>query len=97
MTSMKFDSSRRNLCRRGVVLAGGAVAAGLLLKNGAFAQSQKAPQSSVKYQDHPQGQNECDRCTNFIPGKSSSAAGTCRVVQGSINPKGWCVMFASKG
>lgn len=97
MTRMKFDSSRRNLCRQGVALAGGAVAAGLLLKNGAFAQSQKAPQSAVKYQDHPHGQDECDRCTHFVPGKTSSADGTCQVVQGSISPQGWCVMFASKG
>ena len=96
MSSKKFDPSRRNLCRQSVVLAGGAVAAGLLLKNRAFAQSQKAPQSAVQYQDHPKGQDECDRCTHFVPGKTSSAQGTCQVVQGSISPKGWCVMFASK-
>ena len=97
MTDSTFDPSRRNLCRQGVALAGGAVATSLLLKSRAFAQSQKAPQSSVQYQDHPKGQDECDRCTHFIPGTTSSASGTCQVVQGSINPKGWCVMFASKG
>lgn len=95
--SEKFDPSRRSLCRQSVVLAGGAVAAGLLLKNGAFAQSQKTAQSAVQYQDHPKGQDECERCRNFIPGKTSSADGTCQLVQGSIKPTGWCVMFASKG
>ena len=79
---LPFDPSRRNLCRQSVVLAGGAVAAGLLLNNRAFAQSQKAPQSAVQYQDHPKGQDECDRCTHFIPGKTNSADGTCQVVQG---------------
>lgn len=97
MRSKKLDLSRRNLCQRSVVLAGGAVAAGLLLKSSAFAQSQKAPQSAVQYQGHPKGQDECDHCTHFVPGKTSSADGTCQVVQGSISPKGWCVMFASKG
>lgn len=97
MGSNKFDPGRRNLCRHSVVLAGGAVAAGLLLKSRALAQSQKAPQSAVQYQDHPKGQDECDHCTHFVSGKTSSAAGTCQVVQGSISPKGWCVMFAPKG
>lgn len=97
MSNRAFDPSRRNLCRQGVALAGGAVAAGLLLKKSAFAQSQKAPQSAVQYQDHPKGQDECDHCMHFIPGKTSSGSGTCQVVQGSISPKGWCVMFASKG
>lgn len=97
MSSKKFDLSRRNLCRHGMVLAGGAVAARLLLNNRAFADSQKAPQSAVQYQDHPKGQDECDHCTHFVPGKTSSAEGTCQVAQGSISPKGWCVMFASKG
>jgi len=96
MANSTFDPSRRNLCRQGLALAGGAVAAAMLLKNRAFAQSQKAPQSAVQYQDHPKGQDECDRCTHFVPGKSPSADGTCQVVQGSISPKGWCVMFASK-
>lgn len=97
MSSRKFDPSRRDLCRQSAVLAGGAVAAGLLLKSRAFAQSQKAPQSAVQYQGHPKGQDECDHCTHFIPGKTSSAGGTCQVVEGTISPKGWCVMFASKG
>src|SRR5512146_875678 len=97
MTSKKFDPSRRNLCREGVALVGGAVAAGPLLKNKAFAQSRKVPQSAVQYQGHPKGQDECDRCTHFVPGKTSSAEGTCQVVQGSLDPQGWCVMLASKG
>lgn len=97
MSSKKFDPSRRNLCRHGVALAGGAFAARLLLKDKAFAQSQKVPQSAVQYQDHPKGPDECDHCTHFISGKTSSAEGTCQLVQGSINPKGWCLMFASKG
>lgn len=78
MSSRKFDPSRRDLCRQSAVLAGGAVAAGLLLKSRAFAQSQKAPQSAVQYQGHPKGQDECDRCTHFIPGKTSSAGAHAR-------------------
>lgn len=97
MTGKKFDPSRRNLCRRGVVLAGGAAAAGLLVKTGALAQSGKASQAAAMYQSHPHGKDECDGCTHFIPGKTPSANGACQVVEGIISPKGWCVMFAPKG
>lgn len=97
MTSKKFDPSRRNLCRQGMVLAGGAVAAGLLLKTKASAQSAKASKATAMYQAQPHGQDECDHCTHFIPGKTAAADGTCTLVEGSIAPKGWCVFFASKG
>lgn len=31
----------------------------------------------------------------FIPGESS-ANGTCKIVEGSISPKGWCMNFTPK-
>ena len=62
----------------------------------ADAQASKAPQSAVKYQNHPQNGQECDQCTFFLPGKSKTANGGCKVVQGSISPKGWCVSYAKK-
>jgi hypothetical protein len=35
-------------------------------------------------------------CMQFIPGKTPTADGTCKVVQGSISPKGWCMFFTAK-
>ncbi len=62
----------------------------------ADAQSSKAPQSAVKYQNMPKNGQQCSQCTFFLPGKSASANGGCKVVQGSISPKGWCVSYAKK-
>ena len=56
----------------------------------------KVPQKVAQYQDKPKSGQKCDLCKYFIPGKSATANGTCRLVAGSINPKGWCMLFAPK-
>jgi hypothetical protein len=48
------------------------------------------------YQPKPHGADQCDNCIHFIPGKTPKDAGTCKVVEGSIAPDGWCVMYARK-
>ena len=35
-------------------------------------------------------------CMQFIPEKTPTADGTCKIVQGSISPKGWCMFFTAK-
>lgn len=95
MTSKTFDPSRRRLFRQGAAIAGGAIAAGLVLKAGA--QTAKAGKAVAMYQDKPHGADDCAKCVHFIPGKTPGANGTCKLVQGSISPKGWCVFFAGKG
>ena len=57
---------------------------------------QKATKQAMKYQDKPNAGNECDKCLQYVPGKSAKAPGTCKVVEGSISPKGWCMAFAPK-
>lgn len=54
------------------------------------AAQQKAPQKMVQYQDKPKGTQECDKCLHFVPPAS------CKMVEGPINPKGWCALFAPK-
>jgi hypothetical protein len=51
---------------------------------------QKAAKALVQYQDKPKGDQECDRCLQFVPPDS------CKLVAGPINPKGWCALFAPK-
>jgi hypothetical protein len=70
---------------------------------GAFAalqqQAEAAPtmdQKAASYQTKPNGSNECDKCSLFIPGKSATANGSCKLVKGSISPKGWCKFFTPK-
>lgn len=97
MTRNTFDPSRRRLFRQGVALAGGVVVAGLMSKTNVSAQSTKVAQAVAKYQSTPKGGQQCDGCLQFIPGKTASADGTCKIVEGSIAPKGWCMFFAPKG
>ena len=96
MTRITFDPSRRRLFRQGAVIAGGAALGGLMLNAKAPAQSGTESKTMAKYQDTPHGSQECDGCMQFIPGKNSSASGTCKLVQGSISPKGWCMNFTPK-
>jgi len=51
---------------------------------------QKAPQKMVQYQEKPKGVQECDKCLHFV------APDSCKLVDGKINPKGWCSLFAPK-
>ena len=97
-TTDSINESRRTLIRNGVTIAAvGAVAAtGLLKTTPARAQAGKASQAVAMYQAKPPGADQCDNCIHFIPGKTPKDAGTCKVVEGSIAPQGWCVTYARK-
>lgn len=96
MTSKTFDPSRRRLFRQSAVIASGAALGGLMLKAKALAQTGTESKAMAKYQDKPHGSQDCATCMQFNPGKTSSASGTCKIVAGSISPKGWCVNFTPK-
>jgi High potential iron-sulfur protein len=87
MTSKEI--SRRDLLKGVAVLAGAAV------MRRAQAQA-KAPKAAMKYQDQPKGDAECSNCLQWIPGKSPTAMGACKVVEGPISPKGWCLAYVKK-
>lgn len=95
MTSKKFDLSRRQIFKHGAAVAAGAVISSSLLQI-REARAAKASKAVAMYQDKPHGQQECDRCTHFVPGTTATANGTCQLVQGNISPKGWCVFFTPK-
>ena len=44
----------------------------------------------AQYQQQPKGQQRCEICLLFV------APNTCKIVQGPINPKGWCQFFAAR-
>ncbi|GAC1620635.1 MAG: hypothetical protein NVS9B10_02570 [Nevskia sp.] len=56
----------------------------------AAAQAQKISQASVMYVDASKNGMLCEQCIQFI------APGACKIVEGKINPKGYCVAFAPK-
>lgn len=50
----------------------------------------KIAQKLVQYQEKPKGPQECDNCLHFV------APSSCKMVEGKINPKGWCQLYAPK-
>jgi hypothetical protein len=91
----EFKQSRRNVMKSVIALAGTAAVAGLAGHQQAHAAS-KLPKSAVQYQDKPNGDKDCSKCVQFIPGASASADGTCKVVEGAISPHGYCIAFSPK-
>jgi anaerobic selenocysteine-containing dehydrogenase len=88
------DNTRKEVSRRDV-LKGVALLAGATVLGSAHAQA-KAPKAAMKYQDTPKGDAECSNCLQWIPGSSPTAMGTCKVVEGPISPKGWCLAYVKK-
>ena len=50
----------------------------------------KTPKKLVQYQEKPKGTQECDGCLHFVPPNA------CKLVEGPINPTGWCALYAQK-
>lgn len=89
MTAKTIKLSRRQLLK-GSVLAVGAAIAGTTAARHALAQSApKAAKAAFQYQDGPKDGKKCVNCTLYIPG----AKGQCKVVEGDINPEGWCIAY----
>jgi hypothetical protein len=76
-------TSRRQLLLAGVGLA-------VAITPGHAGAQQKMAQKLVQYQQKPKGAQECDQCLHWVPPDS------CKMVEGKINPKGWCALFAPK-
>lgn len=49
----------------------------------------KMPKDKVRYQESPKDGKKCSGCIQFIPEKNE-----CKLIEGSINPNGWCMLFA---
>jgi hypothetical protein len=86
--------SRRTFVKSAALVAGGAVLVGTNIRPAAA--QQKLAQAAVKYQNTPNGSMECSNCMQFIPGKTADATGSCKVVEGSINPHGYCIAWVAK-
>ena len=77
----------RRLVLRGAVAAAAAVP--VLLSDMGKA-SAKVPKQSVSYRETPNGGKSCSICGNFV------APSACVLVEGPINPDGWCGLFKAK-
>jgi hypothetical protein len=61
----------------------------------ARADGSKASQGSMHYQTTPNGSARCATCKFFIPGTDASASGSCKIVDGSISPNGYCMAYTA--
>ena len=52
--------------------------------------------TQLKYQSTPKGNQKCSACALFVPGKTATADGTCKVITGAISPNGWCTAFSAR-
>ncbi len=68
-----------------------------LVTAAASADAAKSSQASMHYQSTPSDGKQCSGCNFFIPGSSASASGTCKIVDGSIAPTGYCIAYNAKG
>jgi len=67
---------------------GVAVAGAALMTSPAAA---KVPPTAVNYQPTPKGNARCDSCVNW------QAPASCKFVDGTISPSGWCSLYRPKG
>lgn len=68
------------------------------ISGNAVAAPNAAMRASLKYQDKPEGDKNCANCLQFVPGKSPSDKGGCKLIPNDteISPKGYCVAWAKK-
>jgi|AntRauTorcE11898_2_1112593.scaffolds.fasta_scaffold08706_2 nitrous oxide reductase accessory protein NosL len=48
---------------------------------------------AVSYQDQPEGGQQCSGCAFYIPDKNGDDIGACAIVEGNIEPDGYCVSY----
>lgn len=83
----RSPTSRRTVLRAGMGLVAGAAVAGAAHAADA---PPKLAKSVVMYQDSPKNGQKCSECVHFV------APSSCKIVEGTISPNGWCGAFAPK-
>lgn len=90
MTTRDHDfKTRRTVLRAGLTAIGAAAAVTARAADQQTVQT-KIAQKMVQYQEMPKGDQKCSICVNF------EAPASCKIVEGTINPNGWCIAFAPK-
>lgn len=84
-----IDQGKRDTLRN-LALTGLGVLAATTASRRAAAQDEKVAQELVQYQNTPKDGQECDMCVNWAPPNA------CKIVQGQINPKGYCIAYGPK-
>jgi len=74
----------------------GAAALAALLPSCAVLGQVKLAKSAIAYQETAKNGKDCDDCIQFVPGTSAQAPATCKIVEGTVSPHGYCRAFTPK-
>jgi hypothetical protein len=82
------NPSRRSMLRILTGIVGGAAVLGAVsVGDRAAAAPAKMAQKAVGYQATPKGAQRCDNCKQF------ESPSSCKIVEGVIDPAGWCRVY----
>jgi hypothetical protein len=56
--------------------------------------SSLSAKSAVNYQEEPNDGQQCSDCQFYIEDKNGDGMGACAIVEGNIDPNGYCVSYA---
>ena len=86
-----INQSRRSMLKLGSIAV-------VMLPVAALAAKNDPLRKAMKYQDKPEGDKKCSTCLQFVPGKTASDLGGCKVFAGDteISPNGYCTAWAKK-
>lgn len=88
----KFNPSRRSMIKLGAAALAMIPVVALAAKNDSM-------RASMKYKDSPEGDKSCATCVQFVPGKSATDLGGCKIFPNDteVSPKGYCAAWGKKG
>ena len=86
-----INQSRRSMLKLGSIAV-------VMMPIAAFAAKNEALRTAMKYKDSPEGDKKCSGCMQFVPGKTASDLGGCKVFAGDteISPNGYCSAWVKK-
>ncbi|MEI7431624.1 MAG: high-potential iron-sulfur protein [Betaproteobacteria bacterium] len=86
-----INQSRRNMLKLGSIAV-------VMMPMAAFAAKNDAMRKAMKYQDKPEADKKCSTCIQFVPGKTASDLGGCKIFAGDteVAPNGYCSAWAKK-
>jgi hypothetical protein len=95
MTIHTKSLSRRGLLRDSAMLMASLVAIPIVIISPA-ARASKASKSDFHYQEQPREGKKCSDCAAYVASPGSNAPGACKIVDGPVNPNGWCMAYSAR-
>jgi hypothetical protein len=94
-------TDQQKTTRRQLLKMGGAAIAMIpviAVSGRAMAATNAAMRTQMKYQAEAKDGKSCSTCMQFVPGKTATDAGGCKIMAGDteIAPTGYCIAYAVK-